>query len=78
MNGWLPAELDGLVAQNVFANRSQAIQAAVQEKLDRMRRRRLARECAKLDPAQERSMAEEGMSRELAEVVEGLIETVGD
>ena len=30
-------ELDGLVMENVFPNRSQAIQAAVQEKLARMR-----------------------------------------
>ena len=63
----LLAELDGLVTENVFANRSQAIQAAVQEKLDRMRRCRLARECAKLDPAQEQAMAEEGISQELAQ-----------
>lgn len=63
----LVAELDGLVAERVFANRSQAIQAAVQEKLTRMRRGRLARECAKLDPAEEKAMAEEGMSEELAQ-----------
>lgn len=66
MDRRLLAELDGLVAENVFANRSQAVQAAVQEKLDRMRRGRLARECAKLDPVQEQAMAEEGMSQELA------------
>ncbi len=63
----LLAELDGLVAENVFANRSQAIQAAVQEKLARMRRGRLARECRKLDPAEEQAMAEEGMSEELSQ-----------
>ena len=65
MDEQLLAELDGLVAGNVFANRSQAIQTAVQEKLARMRRSRLARECAKLDPDGERAMAEEGMSEEL-------------
>ncbi len=67
MDRRLVAELDGLVAEKVFVNRSQAIQAAVKEKLARMRRIRLAHECAKLNPAQERAMAEEGMSEELAQ-----------
>ena len=66
MDQQLVAELDGLVAEKVFANRSQAIQLAVEEKLARMRRTRLARECAKLDPVEEQAMAEEGMSEELA------------
>ncbi len=60
-------ELDGLVMENVFPNRSQAIQAAVQEKLARMRRGRLARECRKLDPEEEQAMAEEGMSEEISQ-----------
>ena len=51
-------QLDGLVAEAVFPNRSQAIQAAVQEKLSRMEQGRLARECAKLAPAFETAMAE--------------------
>jgi len=66
MDRELLAELDRLVAENVFANRSGAIQVALQEKLDRMRRSRLARECAKLDPAEEQAMAEEGMAPGLA------------
>ncbi len=37
----------------------------LEEKLDRLERTRLARECAKLDPQFERAMAEEGMSEEL-------------
>jgi len=57
--------LDMLVRQRVFPNRSQAIQSAVEEKLERMDRGRLARECAKLDPAFERALAEEGMSEDL-------------
>lgn len=60
-------ELDGLVMENVFPNRSQAIQTAVQEKLARMRRGRLARECRKLDPTEEQAMAEEGMSEEISQ-----------
>ncbi len=58
--------VDGLVARSIFPNRSRAIQAAVSEKLARMERGRLAAECAKLDPAYEQSLAEEGLSGELA------------
>lgn len=58
------ARIDELVRRRVFSNRSRAIQQAVQEKLDRLERSRLAIECAKLDPALERAMAEEGLSEE--------------
>lgn len=57
--------LDLLVRQRVFPSRSQAIQIAVEEKVERMDRGRLARECAKLDPAYEKALAEEGMSEDL-------------
>jgi len=60
-------KLDRLVKAHVFPNRSKAIQQAVEEKLDRMDRRRLARECSKLDPKFEKKLAEEGLSEELAE-----------
>lgn len=59
--------LDRLVAQDVFSSRSCAIQEAVAEKLERFERGRLARECAKLDPASERALAEEGLSEDLAQ-----------
>ena len=62
----LLAQLDQLVAQHVFPNRSKAIQEALQDKLTRMRRSRLARESAKLDPPTEQALAEEGMDQELA------------
>ena len=39
----------------------------MREKIARLKRRRLAEECAKLDPEYERSLAEEGMSAELAQ-----------
>jgi metal-responsive CopG/Arc/MetJ family transcriptional regulator len=61
----LLAELDQLVAQQVYPNRSKAIQAAVADKLARVRRSRLARECAKLDNREEQALAEEGMEQEL-------------
>lgn len=59
--------IDRLVREEVFPSRSQIIQEAVEEKLQRMERRRLAKECAKLDPSFEKAMAEEGMSEELGE-----------
>ena len=62
----LLAELDQLVAQHVFPNCSKAIQEALHDKLTRLRRSRLARESAKLDPSLEQALAEEGMDRELA------------
>ena len=53
------------MAEQRFPNRSQAIEAAVAEKLDRLSHPRLAREVAKLDPAEEKALAEEGMGMEL-------------
>ena len=61
----LLAKLDRLVRRAVFSNRSQAIQIAVKEKLERIHRSRLARECDRLDPKQEKALAEEGLSEEL-------------
>jgi metal-responsive CopG/Arc/MetJ family transcriptional regulator len=60
-------QVDRLVSEHRFPSRSQAIQEAVDEKLVRLSRSRLAQECAKLDPDYERALAEEGMGGELAE-----------
>ncbi|MCX5991335.1 MAG: ribbon-helix-helix domain-containing protein [Chloroflexi bacterium] len=54
--------LDRLVKNQVFPNRSRAIQEAIEDKLSRLGRTRLAEECAKLDPIAEQAMAEEGLS----------------
>ncbi len=59
--------LDKLVEQSVYPSRSQAIQEAVEEKLARLERSRLARECANLDRAFEKALAEEGLSKDLSE-----------
>jgi len=72
--GWVPkssirasidAELldriDRLVRVGSFRRRSDFIRLAIEEKLARFRRDRLAAECAKLDPDEERSLAEEGL-----------------
>jgi Arc/MetJ-type ribon-helix-helix transcriptional regulator len=61
------ARIDRLVAEQVFSSRSQAIETAVEEKIERLEYGRLARECAKLDPAFEKTLAEEGLSQELDE-----------
>ena len=58
-------KLARLVSSKVFPNRSKAIQEAIQEKLSRVNKSRLARECAKLDPAVEKAIAEEGFSQEI-------------
>ena len=60
----LLCRLDDLVKRRRFANRSRAIQEAVTEKLARLERSRLARECAKLDRAAEQAMADEGLAGE--------------
>jgi len=60
-------QVDELVSQRMFPNRSRAIQKAVQEKLERLSGSRLAEECAKLDPQYEKALAEEGMGADVSE-----------
>jgi metal-responsive CopG/Arc/MetJ family transcriptional regulator len=57
----LVRKLDRMVDNRIFANRSRAIQQAVEEKIIRMEKSRLARECAKLNPDFERMLADEGL-----------------
>ena len=54
--------LDRLVKEHVYPNRSKAIQEAVQDKIKRLEKTRLVRECAKLDPLYEQALADEGIS----------------
>jgi metal-responsive CopG/Arc/MetJ family transcriptional regulator len=56
--------IDRLVRRGVHANRSQAIQDAIEERLMKLDHGRLARESANLDPKEEQTIAEEGMSAE--------------
>jgi len=53
--------VDELVARRKFRNRSQAIEAALADKLQRVARTRLARESAKLNANEEKRVAEEGL-----------------
>ncbi len=57
--------IDRLVAERKFPSRSRTIQLAVQAQIDRLDQRRLARECAKLDPEYEQQLAERGASYDL-------------
>ncbi|MFH1115130.1 MAG: ribbon-helix-helix domain-containing protein [Pseudomonadota bacterium] len=58
--------LDLPVRDRVFPNRSKAGQKALEEKLENLERNNSpAGECAKLDPAAEKAMAEEGMGEVL-------------
>jgi Arc/MetJ-type ribon-helix-helix transcriptional regulator len=55
------AELDRWVREGKYPNRSRALQSAVDLLAERDRRRRLARELAKLDRREEQRMADEGL-----------------
>lgn len=57
-------QVDILIRERRFPNRSQAIESALAEKLERLSRSRLARECAKLDPTEERRLADEGITED--------------
>lgn len=63
----LLGRLDALVKRKTFPNLSKAIQQAVEEKLARLERSRLARECAKLDAKAEQALGDESLERDLAE-----------
>ena len=58
-------ELDRLVEERVFQSRSQAVQEAVSEKLQRIKHTRLAVESGRLNPQFERELAEEGLAEEV-------------
>jgi metal-responsive CopG/Arc/MetJ family transcriptional regulator len=57
----LLSSIDHLVQSKVFTSRSQAVQVAVQEKILRVNKTRLARECSKLDPLEEQALADAGL-----------------
>jgi len=59
--------VDQLVKQHIFPSRSRAFEEALEEKLEKLDKSRLARECTKLDPAFEKSLAEKGLSGEINE-----------
>lgn len=60
-------KLDNLVSQKTFKSRSQAIQIAVSKTVARFEHTRLAKECAKLDPAFEQQLADEELMKDAEE-----------
>ena len=56
--------VDGWVKQGRYPNRSQAIQAALREKMERWKRTRLAEELANLDRNEEQVLADERLAGE--------------
>jgi Arc/MetJ-type ribon-helix-helix transcriptional regulator len=59
--------IDRLVKEQRFPSRSRAVHEALKDKLERLDRTRLARECAKLDPKHEQELAEEGLPADVAQ-----------
>ena len=62
----LVEQVDELVDRRRFRNRSQAVEAALADKLRRLARTRLATESAKLNPREEKRLADEGLAEDLA------------
>jgi len=63
----LVEQLNALVRSAQFPSRSHAIELALAEKLQRLQRSRLARECAKLDTHHEAAFADEGLREDVRE-----------
>lgn len=58
-------QVDSLVRARRFPSRSQMVEQAIAEKIEGVAKRRLEQECAKLDPTEERSLADEGYAEDL-------------
>ena len=61
----LVEQVDELVGRRRFRSRSQAVEAALAEQLRRLARTRLATESAKLNPRDEKRLADEGLAEDL-------------
>lgn len=55
------ADLDRWVREGKYTNRSRAVQSAVNLLTEHEKRTRLVRELAKIDPQEERRLAEQGL-----------------
>lgn len=58
-------KVDALVRSRRFKSRSHAIQSAVAERISELHENRLERECAKLDPREEKKWAELGLAADM-------------
>jgi Arc/MetJ-type ribon-helix-helix transcriptional regulator len=61
INEEIVLQIDQLVKQHEYTNRSQAIEDALMEKLKKINKYRLSKELTKLDIQEERHLAEEGI-----------------
>ena len=59
--------IDRLVEKKMFPNRSRAIQTAIEEKISKLDKSRLATESAKLNRADEQLLSDEGLQTDLTE-----------
>jgi metal-responsive CopG/Arc/MetJ family transcriptional regulator len=59
-------EVDNWVKQKLYPNRSQAVQAALFDRVNQLNQQRLEAECAKLDPQEEQEFAELGIEETLS------------
>jgi metal-responsive CopG/Arc/MetJ family transcriptional regulator len=59
--------VDSLVSQKLFRSRSEIFQIAVSAQIERLDEDALTRECAKLDPTEEQTFADLGLSNDLTE-----------
>jgi Arc/MetJ-type ribon-helix-helix transcriptional regulator len=59
--------VDSLVSQKRFRSRSELFQIAVAEQIERLDEDALSRQCAKLDPVEERAFADMGLTTDLTE-----------
>jgi len=60
-------KLDRLVSEGKYPSRSSAVEDAVIERMVKVEKSRLAEESAKLDPAYEQALADEGLLGDLSE-----------
>jgi Arc/MetJ-type ribon-helix-helix transcriptional regulator len=67
LDGEIVKRIDYLVTQKAYLSRSQAIEEALKEKLNKLDKSRLAVESSKLDPNYERELAEEGIEQDATE-----------
>ena len=63
----LIVKLDRLVSEGKYPSRSSAVEDAVIERIIKVERSRLAEESAKLDPAYEQAIADEGLLGDISE-----------
>lgn len=67
INSELLQQLDELVKQHYFKNRSQAIQQAIEKHIQQLEAKQFAAECEKLNPSYEQELADEGLQEDSEE-----------